>query len=56
MLTGGGALLKDLDQVLRNATNLPVSIAEDPLSCVVLGTGHTLEQLSTMRDVLISQV
>jgi rod shape-determining protein MreB and related proteins len=56
MLTGGGALLRDLDQVLRNATNLPVSIAEDPLSCVVLGTGHTLEQLSTMRDVLISQV
>ena len=55
MLTGGGALLKDLDQVLRNETNLPVSIAEDPLSCVVLGTGYTLEHMSTLKDVLISQ-
>lgn len=56
MLTGGGALLKDLDQVIRDATGLPVSIAEDPLSCVVLGTGRTLEHLSTMRDVLIDQI
>lgn len=55
MLTGGGALLKDLDQVLRNETNLPVSIAEDPLSCVVLGTGYTLEHMATLKDVLISQ-
>tara|TARA_R110002050_G_scaffold847_3_gene5914 strand:- start:8868 stop:9905 length:1038 start_codon:yes stop_codon:yes gene_type:complete len=55
MLTGGGALLKDLDQVLRNETNLPVSIAEDPLSCVVLGTGYTLEHMSTLKNVLINQ-
>lgn len=55
MLTGGGALLRDLDQVIRNETNLPVSIAEDPLSCVVLGTGYALEHMSTLKNVLLSQ-
>lgn len=54
MLTGGGALLRDLDQVIRDETNLPVSIAEDPLSCVVLGTGHALEHMSTLKNVLLS--
>ena len=54
MLTGGGALLRDLDQVLREATGLPVSIAEDPLSCVALGTGKALEQMSTLKSVLIT--
>ncbi|ADM08285.1 rod shape-determining protein MreB [Parvularcula bermudensis HTCC2503] len=44
MLTGGGALLKNLDAVLREETGLPVSIAEDPLSCVALGTGKVLEE------------
>ena len=39
MLTGGGALLANLDHVLRHETGLPVSIADDPLSCVALGTG-----------------
>ena len=43
VLTGGGALLTNLDQVLRNATGLPVSIAEDPLACVVKGTGRALD-------------
>lgn len=55
MLTGGGALLQDLDQVIRDATGLPVSIAEDPLSCVVLGTGYALEHMSTLKNVLLSQ-
>lgn len=55
VLTGGGALLRDLDQVLRAATHLPVSIAEDPLSCVALGTGYTLEHINTLKNVLISQ-
>ena len=55
MLTGGGALLRDLDQVIRDETNLPVSIAEDPLSCVVLGTGYALEHMSTLKNVLLSQ-
>jgi len=52
VLTGGGALLKNLDIVIREATGLPVSLAEDPLSCVVLGTGKALEQIKVLRDVL----
>ncbi len=54
MLTGGGALLTGLDEVLKIATNLPVNVAEDPLSCVALGTGKTLEQINTMRSILSS--
>jgi rod shape-determining protein MreB len=53
VLTGGGGLLSNLDQVLRDATGLPVSIAEDPLSCVALGTGKCLEQMKMLRTVLI---
>ena len=54
VLTGGGGLLGNLDHVLRQATGLPVSIADDPLSCVVLGTGRCLEEIKTLRNVLIS--
>lgn len=54
VLTGGGALLANLDQVLRNETQLPVSIADGPLQCVVMGTGTALEHIKTMQDVLIS--
>ncbi len=54
VLTGGGALLSNLDQVLRNATGLPVSIAEDPLACVVKGTGKALEEMSRLRSILSS--
>jgi rod shape-determining protein MreB len=43
VLTGGGALLSGIDEVLREATGLPVSIADDPLTCVALGTGRALE-------------
>ncbi len=53
VLTGGGALLKNLDLVLRHATGLPVVIAENPLQCVVLGTGRALEEMATLRNVLI---
>lgn len=53
VLTGGGALLMNLDEVLRTATGLPVSVADNPLSCVALGTGQTLEQLNIMKNVLI---
>ncbi len=53
VMTGGGALLSNLDLVLRHATGLPVTIADDPLSCVVLGTGHALEEMKTLRGVLI---
>ena len=53
VLTGGGALLKNMDFVIREATGLPVSIAEEPLSCVALGTGMCLEEMKVMRNVLI---
>ncbi len=52
VLTGGGSLLSNLDQVLRDETGLPVSIADDALSCVALGTGRTLENAKTMRHML----
>ncbi len=52
VLTGGAALLGNLDYVLRHATGLPVSIADEPLSCVVLGTGRTLEEMKTLKNVL----
>ncbi len=53
VLTGGGALLGNLDHVLRNATGLPVSIAEDPLSSVAQGTGRCLEEMKNLKSVLI---
>jgi rod shape-determining protein MreB and related proteins len=52
VLTGGGSLLAGLDQVLREETGLPVSIADDPLSCVALGTGRVLENFKGSRHVL----
>ena len=54
VLTGGGALLGNMDYVLRHATGLPVSLADDPLSCVVLGTGRALEEMKRLKDVLYS--
>ena len=53
VLTGGGALLGNLDFVLRHSTGLPVSIADDALSCVALGTGRCLEEMKVLRNVLI---
>ena len=52
VLTGGGALLTELDRVLREATGLPVSVADEPLTCVALGTGRTLEEMRTLKHVL----
>ena len=52
VLTGGGALLGNMDYVLRHATGLPVSIADDPLTCVVLGTGRALEEMRRLKNVL----
>ncbi|HEY9348575.1 MAG TPA: rod shape-determining protein [Inquilinus sp.] len=54
VLTGGGSLLGNLDLVLRHATGLPVSIADDPLTCVALGTGRALEEMKTLKHVLIN--
>jgi rod shape-determining protein MreB len=55
VLTGGGALLKNLDLVISKATGLQVRLAEDPLSCVALGTGRTLDEFSYFRHVLFQQ-
>lgn len=49
MLTGGGALLRDLDQLLQEQTGLPVHIAEEPLNCVVKGCGIALENIEQLR-------
>jgi rod shape-determining protein MreB len=54
VLTGGGSMLGNLDLVLRHSTGLPVSLADEPLSCVALGTGHCLEEMRTLRNVLTS--
>ena len=53
VLTGGGALIQGLDEYLREETGLPVSVAEDPLSCVALGTGRAMED-PIYRGVLMS--
>ncbi|MBL4759858.1 MAG: rod shape-determining protein [Mariprofundaceae bacterium] len=55
VLTGGGALLVGLDQLLREETGLPVTIADNPLHCVVLGSGRVLEELDRMRGVLFEE-
>jgi len=55
MLTGGGALLVGLDQLLREETGLPVTIADNALHCVVLGSGRVLEELDRMRGVLFEE-
>jgi rod shape-determining protein MreB and related proteins len=53
VLTGGGALLSGLDEVLRDETGLPVTVADDPLTCVALGTGRALED-PIFRGVLLT--
>lgn len=55
VMTGGGALLNNLDYVIREATKLPVFVAEDPLTCVARGTGRVLEERSKLRHVLFKQ-
>jgi rod shape-determining protein MreB len=54
VLAGGGAMLKNLDMLLREETGLPVVIAEDPLSCVVLGSGKVLDELDLLRRVTVT--
>ncbi len=51
VLTGGGALLRNLDRLLREETGLPVFIAEDPLTCVVRGSGRALEEMDRLSTV-----
>jgi len=52
MLTGGGALLGDLDLALREQTGLAITVAEEPLSCVALGTGKALEHEKDLIHIL----
>lgn len=54
VMTGGGALLANLGQVLSETTGVPVFIADNPLNCVVLGTGRALEEMRTLQNVLIN--
>ena len=54
MMTGGGALLQNLDKLLSNETGMPVLIAEDPLSCVGEGTGKSLENIELLKRVVMT--
>jgi rod shape-determining protein MreB len=54
VLTGGGALLKNIDVLLRNAVNLPITIIDDPLSTVVMGSGKLLDDRDLLREVALS--
>lgn len=53
VLTGGGALLRGFDRLLSAATNIPVNVAEDPLSCVAIGTGRALDEIQAIRESAI---
>jgi rod shape-determining protein MreB len=53
VLTGGGALLRNIDVLLREETGLPISIADDPLSTVARGSGIALDELELLREVAI---
>jgi rod shape-determining protein MreB len=52
-MTGGGSLLRGFDTVLQDATGLPVKIADDPMTCVAIGAGRTLEE-KVLRGALIA--
>ena len=55
VLTGGGALLRDLDRLLMEETGLPVIVAEDPLTCVVRGSGMALEKMDKLGSIFASE-
>jgi rod shape-determining protein MreB len=52
-LAGGGALLRGLDKMIADETDMPVTVADDPLTCVVRGAGIVLEDINTLKDVLV---
>ena len=53
VLAGGGALLRNLDVLLREETGLPVVLADDPLTAVVMGAGKVLDELTLLKDVTV---
>jgi rod shape-determining protein MreB len=53
VLAGGGSLLRNLDVLLREETGLPIMLADDPLTAVVMGAGKVLDELSLLKDVTI---
>ena len=55
VLTGGGALLRGLDERLRHETGMPIIIADNPLECVVLGSGKCVEEFDALQQVLVSE-
>jgi len=55
VLTGGGALLRDLDRLLMEETGLPVIVADDPLTCVVRGSGRALEEFEKHVSVFTNE-
>ena len=54
VMTGGGSLLRELETLLKEETNLPINTVDDPLSCVVLGTGKILDDIEYYQKVLVS--
>jgi rod shape-determining protein MreB len=54
-LTGGGALIYGLDKLISEQTGMPVKIADNPVDCVVLGAGKTVENIDVLRQVLVSR-
>ncbi|MFW5989268.1 MAG: rod shape-determining protein, partial [Desulfosudaceae bacterium] len=53
VLTGGGALLKNLDRLLREQSGLPITIAEDPLTTVAVGTGRALDNIEILKQIML---
>ena len=54
IMTGGGALLRNLDELLRQTTGIPVAVAENATDCVALGTGRALDLVGVLKDALVS--